>query len=49
MSNWNCKAVKFKVDILFKTIASVTGAEKEHGPTGTRTQGLSLTVRALYH
>ena len=27
----------------------VTGAEKERGPTGTRTQGLSLTVRALYH
>ena len=28
---------------------NVTGAEKERGPTGTRTQGLSLTVRALYH
>ena len=28
---------------------SVTGAEKERGPTGTRTQGISLTVRALYH
>ena len=27
---------------------NVTGAEKEHGPTGTRTQGLSLIVRALY-
>ena len=28
---------------------NVTGAEKERGPTGTRTQGLLLTVRALYH
>ena len=28
---------------------NVTGAEKERGPIGTRTQGLSLTVRALYH
>ena len=28
---------------------NVTGAEKERGPTGTRTQGLSLTVRVLYH
>ena len=27
----------------------VTGAEKELGPTGTRTQGLSLSVGALYH
>ena len=26
---------------------NVTGKEKERGPTGTRTQGLSLTVRAL--
>ena len=27
----------------------VTGAEKERGPTGNRTQGLSFSVRALYH
>ena len=27
--------------------SNVTGKEKERGPTGTRTQGLSLTVRAL--
>ena len=30
-------------------LPNVTGAEKERGPTGTRTQGLSLTLRALYH
>ena len=28
---------------------NVKGAEKECAPTGTRTQGLSLTVQALYH
>ena len=28
---------------------NVTGAKTERGPTGTRTQGLPLTVRALYH
>ena len=27
---------------------NVTGAEKAHGPTGTRTQDLSHTVRALW-
>ena len=30
------------------SVACVTWAENERGPTGTRTQGLSLTVRALY-
>ena len=28
---------------------NVTGVEKERCPTGTRTQSLSLIVRALYH
>ena len=33
--------------IIFLLGASVTGKEKERGQTGTPTQGLSLTVRAL--
>ena len=28
---------------------TITRAETERGSNGTRTQGLSLTVRALYH
>ena len=36
-------------EIKFCSLAYVTGAEIECGPPVTRTLGLSLTVRALYH
>ena len=40
-NQWYANSFQFK--------AYVTGAEKECGPTRTLTQGLSLTMQALYH